>query len=76
MKKRMFEILDEMNLDDVKNSTCLVRVSNALMSADKIKRGGKVVMGVDEQALMDLVADEVVPVLILVNKNEYFKRRE
>lgn len=71
----MFEILDEMNLDDVRNGTGLVKISNILISADKVKQGGKVSMGVDEQVLMDLVLDEVIPVLILVNKNEYFKRK-
>ncbi len=76
MKKRMFEILDEMNLDDVRNGTGLVKISNIFISADKVKQGGKVSMGVDEQVLMDIVVDEVIPVLILVNKSEYFKRKE
>lgn len=76
LKKRVFEILDEMNLDDVKNSTGLVRVSNAFISADKIKQGGKVSVGVDEQAMIDLLSGKVIPVLILVNKDEFFKRKE
>ncbi|OJV17788.1 MAG: hypothetical protein BGO30_07535 [Bacteroidetes bacterium 41-46] len=75
--KRMFEIiLDEMNLDDVKNNTGLVRISNIFISADKVKQGGRVSVGVDEQTMIDLLNNEVVPLLILVNKNEYFKRKE
>lgn len=76
LKKSLFSVLDEMNLEDCEKGTSLVKISITFISADKVKQGGRVVMGVDEQALMDLVLDEVIPVLILVNKNEYFKRKE
>ena len=36
--KRMFEVLDEMNIDDVKDNTRLVAVSNTLISVDKVKQ--------------------------------------
>lgn len=75
MNKRMFEILDEMNLDDVKNNTRLVAISNTLISADKVKQGAKISMGADEQVLFDIMNEKVIPVLILVDKNEYFKRK-
>jgi len=75
MSKRMFEILDEMNLDDVKDNTRLVAISNTLISADKVKQGAKISMGADEQVLYDLMNEKVIPVLILVDKDEYFKRR-
>ena len=71
----MFEILDEMNLDDVKDNTRLVAISNTLISADKVKQGAKISMGADEQVLYDLMNEKVIPVLILVDKDEYFKRR-
>jgi hypothetical protein len=71
----MFEILDEMNLDDVKDNTRLVAISNTLISADKVKQGAKISMGADEQVLHDLMNDKVIPVLILVDKDEYFKRK-
>lgn len=71
----MFEILDEMNLDDVKNNTRLVAISNMLISADKVKQGAKISMGADEQVLYDLMNEKVIPVLILVDKDEYFKRK-
>lgn len=75
MSKRMFEILDEMNLDDVKDNTRLVAISNTLISADKVKQGAKISMGADEQVLYDLMNEKVIPVLILVDKDEYFKRK-
>lgn len=76
MKKTIFEILDEMNLDDVINGTRLVGISNTLVSADKVKQGGKVSMGVDEKALYDLIDGKVLPILVLVDKEEYFKRKD
>jgi len=75
MKKRMFEILDEMNLEDVKNNTRMVAISNTLISADKVKQGGKVSIGTDEQSLYDIMNDKVVVLMICVNKDEYFKRK-
>jgi hypothetical protein len=76
MKKRMFQIWDEMNLDDVKNNTRLVSISNILISADKVKQGAKISMGVDEQTFYDLMDDKIIPVLVFVDKKEYFKRKE
>ena len=74
MKKRMFEILDEMNLDDVKNNTRMVAISNTFISADKVKQGAKVCIGTDEQSLYDIMNDKVVVLMICVDKDEYFKR--
>lgn len=73
MKKRLFQILDEMNQSDIQNNTRLVSVSTSLISADKIKQGSKISMGSDDQAVMDIFTDKYIPVLILVNKEEYDK---
>jgi len=75
MEKRMFQILDEMNLDDVKNNTRHVVLSNTFISADQVKEGAKISMGADFRALSDLMTEKVIPVLILVDKEEYFKRK-
>jgi len=75
LMKRMFEILDEMNIDDVRDNTRLVAVSNTLISVDKVKQGVKISMGADHHFLDDLLSDKVIPVLILVDKSEFFKRR-
>jgi hypothetical protein len=72
--KRMFEVLDEMNLDDSKNKTRMVAVSNIYLRADKVKQGAKITMGADEESLMDIVSGKAIPILVLVDKEEYFKR--
>lgn len=72
--KRLFQILDEMNLEDIENGGRLVSVSGHFISADKVKKGTKVSMGTDDSAIFDLANDDVIPLLILVNKKEYNKR--
>jgi len=71
----MFQILDEMNLQDVENNTRMVTLSNTFISADKVKQGAKISMGADEQCLFDLATEKFIPILILVDKDEYFKRK-
>ena len=73
--KRMFEIWDEMNLEDVENGTRLVAISNTLLSVDKVKQGCKISMGADEQAMMDVLNGSSIPILVFVNKEEYLKRK-
>lgn len=75
MKKRLFEILDEMNLADIKDKTPLVSVSNAFVAGDKVKQGATITMGATEQVLMDIMLGKVVPILITVDKEEYLKRK-
>lgn len=76
MKKRFFEVLDEMNQDDTKNETRLVSVSYNFVEGNKVKQGAKITMGTEYSGLMDIMNDKVIPVLLLVDKDEYFKRAE
>jgi len=73
-KKRLFQILDEMNVEDGEKGTRLVAVSPHLISAHKIKAGTKVTMGADDTVIQDIMNDRVIPILLLVDKKEYFKR--
>lgn len=73
-KKRLFQVLDEMNLEDIENSTSMVEVGSNFISADKVKGGAKISMGMPESALMAIIQDEKIPILLLVDKKEYFKR--
>lgn len=75
-EKRMFQILDEMNQDDTANKTRLVEVGNHFISANKVKGGAKIAMGMPESCLFDLMDDSKIPLLILVDKKEYFKRQK
>jgi len=76
MSKRMFEILDEMNLDDIKNDTRLVVASYNLLSVKKVKKGSEILMGADDQVFYDLNNEKVIPVLFLINEDELFKRQD
>ncbi len=73
-KKRLFEVLDEMNQEDAENGTRLVSVSYNFVAGDKVKQGAKITMGIELSGLMDIMSDKVIPALILIDKEEYFKR--
>ncbi len=72
----MFEILDEMNQEDSIIRTRSVEVSSNFISADKVKAGAKIAMGVPLESLFDIASDAKMPILILVDKKEYFKRKK
>jgi hypothetical protein len=76
MKKRLFQILDEMNLSDINNGTGNIAVSSTLISADKVKQGSKITMGADEKSMINLMNDKAIAVLVVINKEEYIKHRE
>lgn len=44
-KKRLFEILDDMNVEDIDKGTRLVSVCGNFISADKVKQGTKNING-------------------------------
>lgn len=72
-KKRLFQILDEMNVSDIEKGTQLVSVGSNFISADKIKQGTKIAMGSDDSALHQIMNNKVIPILLLIDKEEYFK---
>ncbi len=72
--KRFFEVLDNMNQEDTANGTQLVEVSSNFISAKSIKQGGKIGMGVPYQSVMDVFTNSKIPVLILIDRREYYKR--
>ena len=76
MEKRVFEILDEMNQDDIKNKTQLVAVGNAFVAAEKVKAGCTITMGMPIAALSQLMDDSVMPLIVLIDKKEYLKRKK
>lgn len=75
MEKRIFEILDEMNQDDIKNDTQLIELGNSFVSAEKVKAGCTVTMGMPESSLYKLMDESKIPIIVLVDKKEYFKRK-
>lgn len=76
MKKRLFQVLDEMNQEDEANKTQMVAISNSFISADKVKGGAKIAMGAPEEMLYEIMNYKKIPLLILIDKEEYFKRKD
>ena len=74
-KKRLFQILDEMNVADTTNKTTLVGVCPNLVSADYIAKmqGTKITMGVPGNMVLDIQTKNTIPILVLIDKNEYDK---
>lgn len=74
MKKRLFQILDEMNVADGENNTGHVAISNSLVSATTAKGGGHITMGVPAEYIHRLMVDEnCIPLLLVIDKKEYEK---
>ena len=73
--KRLFEILDQMNIQDTENGTMNIQLCPNFVSADYSKKinGTKVTMGIPGNIVFDLETDKLIPVLLLVNREEYDK---
>jgi len=74
-EKSLFQILDEMILEDCSKGSSLVQISNTLLSGDKVKQGAKISMGATEAVLLGLLSGQFAALLIVVDKNEYIKRQ-
>ena len=71
--KRFFQRLDEMNVSDIENNSRFIEVCPNLVSADyseKLK-GTKITMGSPGNVVFDIQTNKKIPLLILVNKEEY-----
>ena len=73
MTKRPFQILDEMNQEDVEKWTQLVRISTSFIRWDLVKQWAKIEMWIDAQSFHDLMNDKVIPMLVFIDKETYFK---
>ena len=72
--ERPFEALDKMNQEDIEKNTRLVAISVGFLGGRKVPQGAIVEMGIEASNLLEIMNDEVMPILVLVNKKEYFKR--
>lgn len=73
-KKRLFQILDDMNLHDIENNSKLVMIGPDFIQGDTTKKGCKITMGAHIGAVNAIAKGDVIPILVLVDKKEYFKR--
>lgn len=73
--KRLFQVLDEMNVNDEKNKTASCACCFDLVEAKTAKGGAHVIMGVPAEALHKIMINEYKPMLVLLDYEEY-KRLE
>lgn len=76
MSKRLFQVLDEMNVNDGTNKTETCACCFDMVGANKVKAGGHVTMGVPDEALMKIFIGDYQPMLVLLNKKVYHKLKE
>lgn len=69
--KRLFQILDEMNVGDDKNKTANCGVCNVFLGAQSSKQGARITMGAPIEAINGIGNGETIPILLLVNRKEY-----
>lgn len=80
MAKTLFQILDEMNLEDANNEgtankTAYVGVCPDMVSAGQKGHKGEVVMGIPGEEILNIFYGKKIPILLLIDKDEYFKRK-
>lgn len=73
MKKRLFQILDEMNVNDGANKTATCACCFDMVSANTAKGGAHVTMGIPTEALHKIMHDEYKPMLVLLDMKEYHR---
>lgn len=71
MKKRLFQIFDEMNVNDEKNKTQTLPCAFTMVEAKSDKRGGLVTMGIEAHILQKIFFGEMQPILVVMDKKEY-----
>lgn len=72
--KNPFKVFLEMYQEDVAKGSKLIPVCPDIISVDKVKQGTKISIGAPEEYLWKIANDQVLPILLLVDKQEYFKR--
>lgn len=74
---RLFEVLDALNVQDEENKTTNLKFCNSFLSADySAKQGGtRVTIGVPGNITAELLEQHVVPILLIINHEEYKKMK-
>lgn len=73
MTKRLFQVFDEMNVNDEKNKTATLPCAFTMVEAKSDKRGGLITMGVEPYIVQNIFLGEMQPVLVVMNKKEYYR---
>lgn len=74
-KKRLFQILDEMKVDDAANKTHNVSIHPDIVRVDSMKKGLKITMGAPHEAttINKLMNGDKIPILLIIDSKEYNK---
>lgn len=75
-KKRVFQKLDQMNLEDIENGTSNVSISPHFISANLTKQGTVVTMGADHGLSQALLENKKMVILVTIDKKEWKKREQ
>jgi hypothetical protein len=76
MKKRLFQVLDEMNQNDEKNKTATCGCNFDLVEAKTAKGGGHVTIGVPAEVIHHLWNGTHQPFLIVLDKKVYHQLKD
>lgn len=76
MKKRLFQVLDDMNQSDTEKQTRSLQLANTFISGRTIKQGAVIEMGVESSCLLDIMSGKSIPILLIIDKEDYFKRKD
>lgn len=76
MKKRLFQILDEMNVADGENKTATCGLCPDIVRANTVKAGAEIVMGVPADMGQKIMLDpkRYKAILLVIDMDEYEKR--
>lgn len=76
MRKTDLEVMLEMNQNDTKNGTQTLGMCYDWRNANKVKGGAVIEMAMPENELYKIMNHERIPVLVLIDKKEFFKIKE
>lgn len=72
-KKRLFQVFDEMNVNDEANKTAHLGCCYDMVEAKTAKGGGHVTMGVPAEAITRIFLGEAQLILLLLDRKEYHR---
>lgn len=73
MSKSDFEVFSEMANAD--NGHQIISCTTDMVGAKLVKAGTEIIMGIGGNEVINLMNNDKIPILYLVNKKEFFKRK-
>lgn len=77
MSKRLFQVLDEMNVLDTEDKSDRVGVCNVVESINyNHKKGTTVAIGVPGNVVSDITTGKRIPILLMIDAKEYERLKD